>query len=325
MIKKMKISIIGLGAIGSAIGGFMRLKGFDVAGYGRNPHISEIRKNGLKIKGIWGEHIVRDFEVYTSVDEGKERLKVSDFIIISTKSFDTRKAVEEISEYIKEDAVVASFQNGLGNMEEIADIVGERRTGGARVIFGSKILSPGEIEITVYGGEILAGHFLSERAPEWAIEKIKKVVDFLNSSGIPSKFVEDVKIYLWEKMLYNCALNPLSAIFHLPYGTLYENYETRYIMKETLKEIFRLMDKIGIKTRWNGWEDYFRYFGEKLIPPTSAHIASMAEDIKNGKRTEIDFMNGYMATMGEKVGVEMSVNRTLTLIIKFLEKEMKNG
>jgi 2-dehydropantoate 2-reductase len=320
MIKKMKVAVIGLGAIGSAIGGFLKLKGFDVAGYGRNPHVSEIRRDGLKIRGIWGKHTVKNFEVYSSVDEGKERLKVSDFIIISTKSFDTRKAVEEISKYVKEDAVVASFQNGLGNMEEIADVVGERRTGGARVIFGSKILSPGEIEITVYGGEVLVGHFLRENAPEWAIEKIKKVVDFLNSSGIPSRFVEDVKIYLWEKMLYNCTLNPLSAIFNLPYGVLYENYETRSIMKDVLKEIFALMDKMGIETRWKGCEDYFRYFGEKLIPPTSAHIASMAEDIKNGKRTEIDFMNGYMVRMGEKVGVDMPVNRTLTLMIKFLER-----
>jgi len=319
----MKVSIIGLGAIGSAIGGFLKLKGFDVAGYGRDPHVSEIRKKGLKIKGIWGEHYLKDFEVYSSVDEGKERLRVSDFIIISTKSFDTRKAVEEISGYVKEDAVVVSFQNGLGNMEEIADVVGEKRTGGARVIFGSKITSPGEIKITVYGGEVLIGHFLREKAPEWAVEKLTKMVDLLNSCGIPSRFVEDVRIYLWEKMLYNCTLNPLSAIFNLPYGVLYENHETRSIMKEVLKEIFELMNKMGIKTRWNGWEDYFQYFGEKLIPPTSAHVASMAEDIKNGKRTEIDFLNGYIVKMGEKVEVDMPVNRTLTLMIKFLEKRRR--
>jgi 2-dehydropantoate 2-reductase len=316
----MRISIVGLGAIGSAIGGFLKLKGFDVTGFGRNPHVSEIRKKGLRIKGIWGEHNVKDFEVYSSAEEGKEWLKVSDFIIISTKSFDTRKAVEEISKYIKEDAVVASFQNGLGNMEEIAEVVGENRTGGARVIFGSKITSPGEIEITVYGGEVLVGHFLREKGPEWAVEKLKKVVDYLNSSGIPSRFVEDVRVYLWEKMLYNCALNPLSAIFSLPYGALYENYETRAIMKDVLKEIFQLMDKMKIKTQWNGWEDYFQYFSEKLIPPTSAHIASMAEDIKNGKRTEIDFMNGYIVKMGERTGIDMPVNRTLTLMIKFLER-----
>jgi 2-dehydropantoate 2-reductase len=316
----MRISIVGLGAIGSAIGGFLKLKGFDVIGFGRNPHVSEIRKKGLRIKGIWGEHNVKDFEVYSSAEEGKEWLKASDFIIISTKSFDTRKAVEEISKYIKEDAVVASFQNGLGNMEEIAEVVGENRTGGARVIFGSKITSPGEIEITVYGGEVLVGHFLREKGPEWAVEKLKKVVDYLNSSGIPSRFVEDVRVYLWEKMLYNCALNPLSAIFSLPYGALYENYETRTIMKDVLKEIFQLMDKMKIKTQWNGWEDYFQYFSEKLIPPTSAHIASMAEDIKNGKRTEIDFMNGYIVKMGERTGIDMPVNRTLTLMIKFLER-----
>lgn len=322
----MKVSVIGLGAIGSAVGGFLRLKGIDVAGYGRNPHISAIKERGLRIKGIWGEHFVKDFEVYSSVEDGRERLKVSDFIIISTKSFDTRKAVEEISKYVKEDAVVLSFQNGLGNMEEIAKVLGEKRTGGARVIFGSKVVSPGEIEITVYGGEVLLGHFLEDSPPQWALERIKGMAELLNSSGIPSRFVNDLRIYLWEKMLYNCTLNPLSGIFNLPYGVLYDKEETRSIMEEVLKEIFELMNKMGIKTRWRNYREYFEYFGRELIPPTSAHIASMAEDIKRGKRTEIDFMNGYMVRRGEKASLSMPVNKTLTLMINFLEKQgVKSG
>lgn len=325
IIDDMRITVVGLGAIGSAVAGFLHLKGIDVAGIGKGEHLLQIKKGGLRIKGIWGEHTLSGMEVYSSAEEGGERLKNSDFVIISTKSFDTERAVEEIAPFLQPDAIVASFQNGMGNMEIIAERIGKERTAGARVIFGSKITSPGEIEITVYGGEVLVGHHLGKEAPHHALEKVKKAAELLNSSGIPSQYVEDLKPYLWEKMLYNCALNPLSALFDVPYGVLYENEETRKIMEEVVSEIFEVALSEGVEMRWKNPMDYFEYFGKHLIPPTASHMASMREDLRRGSKTEIEFMNGYIVRMGNKRGIPVPVNTMLTLMIRFFEKRRRSG
>lgn len=122
----MKILIMGAGAIGSVFGGFLS-DSQDVTLIGREAHISAVRKRGLEISGIWGEHIFKGLKAFTSADECK-KYSPYDLVLITTKSYDTENAAMQTLPLIGKDSIVVSVQNGIGNEETIARIVEKERT-----------------------------------------------------------------------------------------------------------------------------------------------------------------------------------------------------
>jgi 2-dehydropantoate 2-reductase len=106
----------------------------------------------------------------------------------------------------------------------------------------------------------------------------------------------------------------------VPYGFLGERKETKRIMKEMLKEAFEVADAEGINLRFT-WQTYFDYLMTRQLPPTSKHKSSMLQDIEKGKKTEVDYLNGVIVSLGKKHGIATPVNETITGIIKSLEKK----
>ncbi|MCP8304038.1 MAG: hypothetical protein H3Z50_00990 [archaeon] len=165
----MKILVMGAGAIGSTFGGFLS-KSQDVTLVGREPHISEIRKKGIKISGIWGERIFKNLHAFTSVRECSKSAPY-DLILITTKSYDTEDAVIQVLPLVGKDSLVTSIQNGIGNEEIIAKIVGKERTMGGMAIFGALLVEPGHVKVTVYASECLFGTLSGD------IERSKAIAD----------------------------------------------------------------------------------------------------------------------------------------------------
>ncbi len=305
----MKILIFGAGALGSVFGGFLSRE-HEVTLIGREPHMRAIARRGLRISGIWGEHTFTRLRALTSVEQLPE--KRFDLVMITTKSYDTATAVREVAPFAGDG--VLSMQNGIGNEETIASVVGEERTLGGMAIFGARLLEPGSVEVTVYASECLVGELsggLSQRAREIAAH--------FTGAGIPTKPSEDIIRDKWLKAFYNIALNPLSAILRVPYGKLGELEETRRLMREMLKEAFAVAGAKGIRIGYT-WEEYFRHLLENLLPPTARHISSMLQDIERGKRTEIDYMNGAIVKLGRELGIATPVNETITAIVRALER-----
>lgn len=314
----MKILIFGAGSIGSVIGGFLSLKEHDVFLIGRNPHIDEIKKRGLEIKGIWGEHSVKGLQCFENLLECEE--KNFDAVFISVRSYDTAIACEELNKNSVEAPIFISFQNGLGNVETIEKFFGEDKAAGARVIFGAKMLDPGVVEVTVYADKIAIGS-LYRFASKGQRKMIQQIAEALNSAGISAFSTDYVISHLWSKVFYNGALNPLSAIFGVPYGRLLEVEEIREIMRNVIKEAFLVArSEIGDKLMWKSAEEYIELFENSLVPSTSTHISSMVVAIQKGKRTEIDAINGQIVERGVLRGISCPVNSTLVKIIKAMEK-----
>ena len=154
-------------------------------------------------------------------------------------------------------------------------------------------------------------------------EKVKQIVEVIKNSKIPARYSPEVYKILWDKILYNCALNPLGAILECSYGDLANNEETRRLMNKIIIEIFKTAKLSKIKLRWNTAREYINFFYEKLIPPTKDHFPSMYYDIKAGKKTEIDALNGAIVQLAKKVKTNVPVNETITRLIKFKEAKIK--
>lgn len=310
----MNILIMGAGAMGSAVGGFMALKGHDVTLVGRKAHINAIKAAGLHITGIWGEHCVTKLNGFTSVEELQERK--FDLIIVAVKSYDTENAAQVLAPYVDENTFLCSYQNGLGNAEILAEHYGWNRVVGARVIYGARINTPGEVEITVIAAPTVVGAYQGD-VPD---VKARQIAQLMDDSGIPSCYTEKIQTILWSKVAYNCALNPLSALLDVPYGRLAEEVYTRRLMEEVIQELYSVGTAMGISLEPANGEAYIKKFYEELLPPTAAHYASMREDLKKMRRTEIDALNGCIVRFGQEYGISCPSNALLTALVHAREK-----
>ncbi|MCD6386471.1 2-dehydropantoate 2-reductase [Candidatus Sumerlaeota bacterium] len=314
----MRYLIFGAGAIGSVVGGLLArlsISDDEVFLIGRSPHVDIIRSRGLHINGIWGESIIKIPNAFSSPDELP--VKSFDVIFITVKSYDTENAARAAAPLLSESGLMISLQNGLGNLEKISNVVGLKRTAGGRVIFGVEFPEPAHVTVTVCAEPVMLGS-PENRAPEHII---RTCVDRFNQAGIPAEFTTEIERHIWAKVLYNIALNPLSTILGVNYGALLENDYTPEIMKQIIREAFAVADACGQELFWKTPEEYLDVLFNRLIPATAAHHPSMLQDIRRGKRTEIDALNGAIVRLGRRFNVETPVNATLTYLIKSLEQK----
>jgi 2-dehydropantoate 2-reductase len=290
----MRFLVMGAGAIGSVFGGFLAKAGEDVTLVGREPHIAAIRQRGLKINGIWGEHGVQIERAVTST--ARMTGETFDVVLICVKSYDTAQAVGQIAPLIHDTSLVVSLQNGLGNIEAIAE----------RVAW---------VRVTVYAEEVMLGA-KDERV---ARNRIEPIVACFNGAGIPTLFTTEIEKFIWSKVLYNAALNPLSTILRSPYGYLLENEGTREIMRMIVEEIFAVAKARSVALFWNEPHEYIDLLFGRLIPATAQHHPSMLQDILKNKPTEIDAINAAICHMGDECDVPTPINDFLCILIKALE------
>jgi 2-dehydropantoate 2-reductase len=309
----MNILVMGAGAVGSAVGGFLGQAGHHVALVGRDPHMVAIRERGLLIEGIWGEHLIRGLRTFTNVREvPRERF---DLVLITTKSYDTGDAARQVLPWLSEDSLVISLQNGLGNVETISEMVGDSRAVGGRLIFGIRIPEAGRVEITVYADKVMLG------SPSHKVDfaRLEAIASAFTQAGIPTEATLEIEQFIWGKVFYNCCLNPLSALLEVTYGELSEHPETRQIMTSVIEEIFAVAAAKGVALAWRSPLEYQKILLGRLVPDTYAHHSSMLQDVMRGKKTEIDALNGAIARMGEETRIPTPVNLMLTQLIKVKE------
>lgn len=310
----MKILIAGLGAVGTVFACMLKKAGHTVHALTKERYLDALCDRKIRVSGIWGEHEAMLDGIFASI--GPIRSISFDLIILTVKSFDTGTAIEQVRPLVDRNALVLAAQNGYGNYEAVSEAVGRERTILARVIFGAKLRTNGESEVTVIADDVRIGQ------PHGAVAetRIREIADAINGSGIPAAFTDNIMAVLWDKILYNAALNPLGAILGCTYGQLTDHENSRLIMERIIDEIFLVTQAHGIVLNWKTPDAYRSHFFTKLVPPTARHYPSMYYDIKAGKRTEIDAMNGAIVRLAGEKGFAVPVNETITRIISVLEK-----
>ncbi len=311
--------IFGAGAIGTLIGGLLAGAGHRVIFIGRKTNMDALRNQGISITGLWGNHQIPSQKAYESIDDIPNNDRDFDHILICTKAFSTREAIEACLPVIKDATLVISCQNGYGNCQTIADYTGWERTLGARVITGVELTQPGTIQVTVHADSVRIGHYLRE----FPMPYLESIALNLREAGIPAEATDQLEQYIWAKVLYNAALNPLGALLGVTYGQLAEQEETRKLMNRIMDEAFTVTQTAGIKQFWETADEYRQAFYEKMIPPTAAHYPSMLRDLEKGRRTEIEALNGAICALGAEYSVETPVNDIVTSLIRFREDQIQ--
>jgi len=312
----MRFLVLGAGAIGSVFGGFLRRAGHAVTLVGRLEHMAAIARKGLSISGIWGEHQIAGLRTHESVADVPG--EPFDAVLVAVKSYDTETAMAQlVAAQLAGDAPVVSLQNGLGNVETIARFVGADRTIGGRVIFGVEVVEPGHCRVTVFAEDVMLGAIQSGSATAATAQTLAHA---FREAGIPTTATDRIHAYLWGKILYNCSLNPTATLLGTHYGKLLEHEETREILRRVVGEIYAVAAARRADMLAPTADAYIEILFGRLVPATYDHHPSMLQDIRAGRRTEIDAMNGAIVRYGRECGVATPTNEILTLLIKALEK-----
>lgn len=314
----MNILLYGAGAVGLGLASCLMKSGHRVDLLARSDTADALRKNGLLRTGLFGEHHTEEgrFAVASFMVEYPER--DYDFVLVCTKSYDSENAAQDLSEvgYIKNsDVPIVLCQNGWGNAETFSGYFPKPRIKSGRVITGFKRPQLHEVEITVHADAIQLGTLFGRD-----IDDLYPLAEGIEGGGIPCGVTSTIGRDLWAKMLYNCMLNGLSTLFDVPYGHLGESQHTRELMNQLAQEVFVVMQAVGHDTHWTSADGYLDTFYKHQLPPTYDHIPSMLQDIRAGKKTEIDALNGAVVQLGEHHGIPVPYNTMVYSSVKFLEE-----
>ncbi len=317
----MQFLIYGAGALGQAIGCMLAADGHRVDLVLRQRFLEPLHSSGLEVTGIFGEYRVPPAQIGLLTSLKKGNGSEYDAVLLTTKTYDTDRAITDIAGLSQCYCPVVSMQNGCGNLEKLEERLGRERSLAARVITGFEIERPGLVRITVSADAVHVGGCVRGVIPGAA----KRLAEALTHAGLPSVAVADVYQSLFAKLLYNCALNPLGAVLGVHYGALAESDETRMIMDRVIEETFTVIATMGGSTPWPDTAGYRKVFYGQLVPATYHHRPSMLQDLENNKPTEVEAMVGYVAAQGRKYGVTTPCCDLLAALVRFKQQRALQG
>ncbi len=314
----MRILIYGGGAVGLGLAGCLLRVGEQVDILARESTRASLLEKGLRQTGIFGEYHVepQGFDCFASIEELPKG--PYDVILVCTKSFDSSAVSLNIAAHLPllhEQTAIILVQNGWGNAEIFAEQFPVERIFNARVITGFCRPESNQVEITAHVQPIHIGSLFGAE-----LFSIEDLCQKINQGGIPCKATPEIARDLWAKMLFNCALNPLGAMFNVSYGALAEQENSRQIMGEVIHEVFAVMATAGYNTHWACAADYLEAFYGNIVPLAAQHRSSTLQDIQAGKKTEIDALSGAVIRLGKEYGVAVPCNTMLYNMIRFMER-----
>ena len=285
----MRIVVMGSGGTGGFFGAKLARAGEDVTFVARGAHLEAIRTQGLRVKSApEGEWVVKA----PAVDK-LDGLEPADLVLFCVKSFDTESAGRALAPALGPDTGVLSIQNGVDNEEKLEAIVGKGRVlGGIAQVFAT-IESPGVIQHTLLGriqfGEMDGRESARSRA-------------FLEACGraqIPCEISKDVLRTLWGKYVYLVAHAGMTALTRCPAGVIRALPETRRLYRLLLEEMAALARAAGADPGPGIVETCLGY----LDALGAGGYSSLHYDLMQGKRLEIDALQGYAVRLGERHAV----------------------
>jgi 2-dehydropantoate 2-reductase len=303
-VTSFKVAVMGAGAIGSLFGGLLAEGRNNVALIARESRVKAIKQGGLIIEGVSGKHNVK----VKAVTNPTHLRETFDLILLTVKAYDTRQAVTEAQMLMGDNSVLLCLQNGLGIEEIASEIIGRDRVLRGVTTNGALLKEQGLV-VHTGKGETIIGELNRK-----ITERTQKIAEAFSKAGLPTRATSNMEGAVWTKILINAGINPFGALTGMKNGELVMVPELKELMVETVIEGTNVAKEIDVKL-----EDDPVSLMIKTAEMTAQNKNSMLQDIENGKRTEVDFINGAVSNLGKREGVKTPLNNLLTQLVKGLE------
>ena len=307
-MEKLKIGIAGAGSVGGYYGARLAMAGMDVKFLGRGRHLDAMKEKGLSVRSYEG-----DFHVSPFASDDPAEIGPCDLILFCVKSFDSYNMGRFIKPMVGPSTIILSLQNGVENEEILGELYGVDKVLAGVAFIGSRIEAPGEI-IHSASGNITFGEPDRGSSP-----RTKELQEIFNTAGIKARFSDDMKNVMWQKMVWNCGFNAVTALTGCSASEVLLLKETREIVRKTMEEVVAVALALGIE------------LDAGLPEKTMAHTekqgeirTSMLVDMEKGRKMEIEGLNGAVCRKGGERGVPTPTNDVLYGMIKSVNNRIEH-
>jgi 2-dehydropantoate 2-reductase len=302
--------MIGAGAMGGVYGGLLARTGYDVTLIDpREDHIGKIRSEGIALEGVRGKHVVK-----LPAQTGPAGLPPGDLAIIFTDSNSTRDAAKAATQLLNPDGFALTLQNGIGNVEALIDELGRERVIAGVSMNSAANPAAGRSAYTNVGMTSIGELDGRDTA------RVRRVAQMLNEAEIPTEIIPDPMNWIWGKFVLNCGVNALTAITGLRSGEIYRTPEVSALQDHVIDEIMAVVERKNLrlpeKDPRKKIKDHCRIRYNK---------PSMMQHIEQGRRTEIDALNGALVREAKALGIATPYNEAVVAVVKGLEKSRRQA
>jgi 2-dehydropantoate 2-reductase len=321
--KEPRIVVVGPGAIGGATAALLAREGRDVTLVCKRPEpAARVSSEGLRIRGARGESTVR----MLAVARIEDLRGTFDFALVAVKAPQLVDAARRLLPFLRADSLVVSMQNGIC-VDALAEEVGVERAVGCVVGWGSTLVEPGDIDITS-GGELVIG--MPTGTDNVRLELLRLILD----GAFPTRTSTDIMGELYSKLIINSCITSLGALCGLTLGQMLARSDARALFVAIIREAIAVADSLGLRVpAYAGRFDYYRFLsGSGFRADLRRWVflrafgfayrrikSSSLQSLERGRKTEIDWFNGYIERRGAEKGVPTPVNTRVVALVKEIE------
>ncbi|WP_040948414.1 ketopantoate reductase family protein [Gorillibacterium massiliense] len=319
----MNIHIMGGGSLGLLLAGALRYSGQNPVLITRTSYQSVmLADDGLLLEDTdGGAHI---FPIESRFFGGEDWVRnigdfFPDWVFVALKQADlSADIIERLALYAKSGSNILCFQNGIGHLERIAERTGRKRLFAAVTTEGAKRISPRQVlhtgrGLTKVGKALSDGKDLDVDEENGVLQRLK---EDLQQAGFTVELHADMKNAIWEKLLINAVINPLTGIFRIPNGKLPEQPERMLLMKGLYEEGKQVAASEGAVLPDHHWDTIL-----EVCANTANNKSSMLQDIERNHKTEIEWISGELIRLAGNSGIHTPVTTTVYRIIRGLEPQ----
>ena len=304
----IKMAVVGIGATGSVLAAALLKKDPETILVDPLPGLGEtLLRDGIHISGAISYDSVPVMSFLDRVSDLKRYNP--ELIFICTKTFHLHQVLEELSDVVQQGTKIISTHNGLGPEDLIADRFGSDSVFRMSLNYGVSLKSPGVVESAFFNRPNHLGCLVPENR-----ETGLTIARLLTESSLDTEFVDDIKLYVWKKMIMKCTMASICAVTDKTIKDALEFPPTREIADSCFDEIMAVAKAKG----YDLGDDYLK---EALgyLEKVGAHKDSMCFDVASKTRTEIDFLGGKVVEYGRKTGVSTPFFHTMANLVRALE------
>ena len=302
----MRFAILGAGAVGGYYGARLARAGHDVTFIARGAHLDAIRSRGLEIRSP----ALGGFTVQVRAEEDTHAVGAVDVVVVAIKTYDNATALPGIAPMLAADTAVLTLQNGVDSVAEVAAVAGRDAVIGAATYIATALASPGVIEQTGTHRRIVFGEVFGE-LPR-ASARVARIHEALAGADIQSEPVGDGRIPIWEKFIFLVALAGFTGGARLPIGPLWSDPFVRDRFLDGCREVEGLARAEGVAVA-SDVIDRIRGYVDGI--PGSMR-SSLLIDLSQGKRIEVEALQGAVVRRAAAADVEVPIMSTLYALLK---------
>ena len=299
----MKIAVMGTGGVGGYFCARLAASGIDVTFIARGAHLEAICASGLRVESPKGNvHIHPARATDTPADAGPV-----DYVLLATKLWDTASAAKAVRPVLGADTAVISLQNGVFAEDLLGEILGRRHVMGGLAQISSFIAAPGLIRHAGTMARVVFGELDGKRTP-----RAQALVEAFHAAGVDADIADDIERAIWQKFIFLVGLSGVTAVTRQGIGPLREDADTRALLAQVMAETAAVARARGIDLDPGFVDDRLAFMDTLPADMTS----SMAHDLAQGNRLELDWLSGAVARMGHELGIDTPANNFVYKALK---------